>query len=150
MDSARVLEWWTEDGVRGIVGARRRFTKGETSVRRPTAFQSKVYATVRMIPRGCVASYGDVAGLVGHPRSARAVGGVLAHSPEGLDLPWWRVVNGQGAVSTPRIHHTAQIQRALLEDEGVAFSEGGRLDWERFGWDPDPRTVEETLEALRP
>lgn len=117
-------------------------------MRRPTTFQSRVYATVRMIPSGFVLSYGEVAALIGHPRSARAVGGALAHTPEGLELPWWRVVSGLGVVSTPKIHHTAHVQRALLEDEGIAFSPSGRLDWDRFGWVPDPQAVATALETL--
>jgi len=92
---------------------------------------------VAEIPRGRVLSYGAVAALLGRPRSARAVGGALSLTPDGLDLPWWRVISGSGRISTSPIHHTAQVQRALLEDEGVEFSDSGRIDQERFEWDPE-------------
>lgn len=117
-------------------------------MRRPTTFQSRVYATVRLIPPGFVVSYGEVAALVGRPRSARAVGGALARTPESLELPWWRVVSSRGMISTPKIHHTAHVQRALLEDEGIAFSPRGHLDWDRFGWIADTQAVARALETL--
>ena len=102
-----------------------------------TPFQRQVYALVAEIPRGRVLSYGAVATLLGRPRSARAVGGALSRTPDDLDLPWWRVISGTGRISTPPIHHTAQVQLALLKDEGVEFDASGRIDWERFEWDPD-------------
>ena len=102
-----------------------------------TPFQRQVYALVAEIPRGRVLSYGAVASLLGRPRSARAVGGALSLTPDDLDLPWWRVISGSGRITTPPIHHTAQIQRALLEDEGVEFTDSGRIDRERFEWDPE-------------
>jgi len=65
--------------------------------------------------------------------------------PDNLDIPWWRVVNGSGKISTSPIHHTAQIQRALLEDEGVRFSGVGRIDWDLFGWTAGGRDLEPEL-----
>ncbi|GMR12617.1 MAG: hypothetical protein BMS9Abin29_0807 [Gemmatimonadota bacterium] len=100
-----------------------------------TSFQRQVYALVAQVPRGRVLSYGAVAALLGRPRSARAVGGALSLTPDDLELPWWRVISSSGRISTSPIHHTAQVQRALLEDEGVEFDEGGRIDFERFEWD---------------
>jgi len=100
-----------------------------------TPFQRQVYALVAEIPSGRVASYGAVAALIGKPRSARAVGGAMSRTPDDLDLPWWRVVSGSGRISTSPIHHTAQVQRALLEDEGVEFDRGGRIDFEQFEWE---------------
>ncbi len=102
-----------------------------------TPFQRQVYALVAEIPRGRVLSYGAVASLLGRPRSARAVGGALSLTPDDQDLPWWRVISSTGRISTPPMHHTAQIQRALLESEGVEFTDSGRIDRERFEWDPE-------------
>ncbi|RMH17404.1 MAG: MGMT family protein [Gemmatimonadetes bacterium] len=93
---------------------------------------------MRTIPAGQVASYGDVAAALGRPRAARAVGGALARLPDDSDVPWWRVINGRGVVSTPDLHHHARIQRALLEHDGIRFGPDGRIDWERFGWEPEP------------
>ena len=101
-----------------------------------TAFSEQVYACVRRIPAGRIINYGGVAALVGKPRAARGVGYALGHLPYGTDVPWWRVVNRRGAISTSRIHGVAQRQRALLEAEGVEFDEAGEASWERFGWDP--------------
>ena len=51
-------------------------------------------------------------------------------------MPWWRVINRSGAISTSSLTGTAQIQRALLEQEGVEFDDEGKASWELFGWDP--------------
>lgn len=100
--------------------------------------QRKIYAVIRRIPRGRVATYGQVAALAGLPRRARLVGQSLRSVPEGVEVPWQRVINSQGKVS-PRggLGWEEGYQRHLLEEEGVVFSKGGRIDLDRFGWDPD-------------
>ncbi|MBW8874298.1 MAG: DNA alkylation repair protein [Acidobacteria bacterium] len=97
-----------------------------------------IYAVIRRIPRGKVATYGQIAALAGLPRRARLVGTALRETPEGLDLPWQRVINAGGRVS-PRggLGVEEGYQRHLLEEEGVVFDSHGRVDLERFGWDPD-------------
>lgn len=114
----------------------------------PTApsFREQVFHLVRQIPCGRVSSYGDIAAMLGRPRSARGVGWALASlsddgTPEGRGgvaslVPWWRVVNHRGEVSSPSLHHVAQRQRALLEAEGIRPDESGRIDRERYGWWP--------------
>lgn len=101
-----------------------------------TAFSEQVYAWVARIPPGRIINYGGVAALVGQPRAARGVGYALSHLPPETDVPWWRVVNRRGAVSTSAFAGVAQRQRALLEQEGVVFNDKGEASWERFGWDP--------------
>ncbi len=101
-----------------------------------SAFSERVYACVRRIPRGRIVNYGSVAALVGRPRAARGVGYALSHLPPGTDVPWWRVVNRRGAISTSRASGLARRQRALLESEGIVFDDHGEASWERFGWDP--------------
>ena len=96
-----------------------------------------MYELVRRIPRGRVLSYGAVAALLGHPRSARGVGSALSHLPEDHDVPWWRVVNRNGEITSPRIHHIAALQRRLLEEEGVAFTDSGRIDMRVHAWNPE-------------
>ena len=113
-----------------------------------TPFTRSVYAVVAAIPSGRVTSYGAVAAIVGRPRTPRAVGGVLSGIPDELDLPWWRVISSSGRISTSSIHHTAQIQRALLEDEGVHFTKTGRIDWDRHEWDPNDADLEQVLGAV--
>lgn len=99
----------------------------------PTEFANAVYRLVTKCPRGKVVSYGGVAALLGKPRLARAVGAALRDLPDGSKVPWWRVVNSNGAISS-RPNHGPSIQRKLLEREGVRFSGAGRIDWEKYGW----------------
>ncbi len=114
--------------------------------------RAKIYAVIRRIPRGRVATYGQVAALAGLPRRARLVGHALRSAPEGIDVPWQRVINAQGSVS-PRggLGWEEGYQRHLLEEEGVVFSKGGRVDLERFGWDPDRPAAKKkrSVKALR-
>lgn len=100
-----------------------------------SALYDRFYAVVRAIPRGRVATYGQVARLAGLPRHARHVGYALQALPEASrGVPWQRVVNASGEVS-PRCHPDAvERQRVLLEREGVVFGPGGRIPLRRFGW----------------
>ncbi len=84
------------------------------------SFNERVYALVRRIPRGKVLTYGRVAALLGAPRSARAVGWALHGAP--ADVPWQRVINAKGCISTRCPEHPPQLQRALLMAEGVRFT----------------------------
>jgi methylated-DNA-protein-cysteine methyltransferase-like protein len=110
-----------------------------------TPFTRSVYAVVSAIPSGSVASYGMVATILGRPRAPHAVGGALSTLPEELDVPWWRVIDSSGRISIRSIHHTAQIQQALLENEGVRLAEGGRIDWEQYEWNPTEADLERVL-----
>ena len=91
----------------------------------------RIYQVIRQIPVGKVATYGQVAYLVGPPCTARRVGWVLAalctHIVEPR-VPWQRVVNAKGESSI------GKAQVVLLEEEGIYFNEQGRLDLEHFGW----------------
>ena len=98
----------------------------------------KIYAVIQAVPRGKVVTYGQVAALAGLPKRARLVGTALREAPEGLDLPWQRVINAGGRVSSRGgLGVEEGYQRHLLEEEGVVFNTHGRTDLERFGWDPD-------------
>lgn len=99
-------------------------------------FSARVQRLVRGIPPGKVIAYGGVAAMLGVPRAARGVGNVLASLPEGSDVPWWRVLSARGEIS---LHgYPGLLQRMMLEAEGVTFARGGRVDWQRFGWRPEP------------
>jgi len=95
----------------------------------------QIYAVVRRIPRGRVATYGQVAEVAGLPGQARQVGWALHALRSGTRVPWQRVVNARGALS-PRASGHEHEQRLLLEREGVRFEAGGRIDLERDRWRP--------------
>lgn len=95
-----------------------------------------IYLVVREIPVGRVATYGQIARLIGRPRHARQVGYALAATPDGLDIPWHRVINARGEISRRSKPGYDELQRMLLEDEGVAFDERGRICLPRFQWQP--------------
>jgi methylated-DNA-protein-cysteine methyltransferase-like protein len=110
------------------------------------SFFRQVYKLVRCIPAGEVATYGQIARLLGQPRAARTVGWALHSLPEGEDVPWQRVINARGMVSLGGGRDGAAIQRALLEGEGVVFDDEGRVDLEVYGWDGlDPMKIREIL-----
>lgn len=106
----------------------------------PATPAESIYAVIRRIPLGRVATYGQVAALAGLPGRARLVGRSLRESPDGLDVPWQRVINARGEVS-PRggLGMEEGLQRHLLEEEGVVFDERGRIDMDHYGWDPEAR-----------
>lgn len=95
--------------------------------------QRRIYTTVAQIPRGRVATYGEIAERAGLPRRARLVGHALSHLPAAHRVPWHRVINAQGRISLPAGSATAREQRQRLLAEGVRFS-GGRVDLKRYGW----------------
>lgn len=99
----------------------------------------EIYAVVSRIPRGHVATYGQIARLARIPGHARQVGYALANLGDQVKAPWHRVVNAKGMIS-PRADGSsmALVQRLLLEEEGVIFDERGRIPLSRFQWRPEP------------
>jgi len=97
----------------------------------------RIYAVVRRIPRGRVATYGQVALLAGLPRQPRLVGYAMHTLPNGTDLPWHRVINAEGRVSARSGEDAGRVrQRVLLEAEGLHFDAAGRISLARQGWKP--------------
>jgi methylated-DNA-protein-cysteine methyltransferase-like protein len=94
----------------------------------------RIYKVVGQIPAGKVATYGQIAQLAGLPRHARMVGYALHALPHGSELPWHRVVNAKGEVSLRSTPQYEDIQRQLLEREGLAFNDKGRLSLSRCRW----------------
>ncbi len=95
--------------------------------------QERIWQVVHQIPRGKVASYGQIAKLAELPGYARYVGYVMKNLPAGTKLPWYRVVNSQGRISFPRDSSSYQRQKSLLEKEGVVFV-NGKFSMKEFGW----------------
>ncbi len=97
----------------------------------------QIYAAVRRIPCGRVATYGDIARLAGLPGQARLVGYALHALPAHSSVPWHRVLNAQGTISLGRTEPGGGLaQRFLLEREGVIFDANGRISLQRFRWRP--------------
>ena len=95
---------------------------------------SLIYQTVRRIPYGRVATYGQVARLAGLPRQARLVGYALHSVTPDQKVPWHRVINARGEISALPDPDSRLNQRYLLESEGVVFDERDRVDLQQFGW----------------
>lgn len=98
----------------------------------------RIWRVVRRIPRGRVATYGQVAALAGIPRGARQVGYALHALPDMSPVPWHRVLNVRGSISL-RSGGAPITQLLRLEREGVRFDSGGRTDLSRFQWRPRAR-----------
>jgi len=94
---------------------------------------ARIYAVVRKIPRGRVATYGQIAALAGLKGHARQVGYALHALKPFTGVPWQRVINAQGRISL-RLTTGGLSQRMLLENEGVVFDAGGRVSLRKFGW----------------
>ncbi len=98
-------------------------------------FFKQVYQVVAQIPSGKVATYGQIAALIGEPRNARVVGWAIHDTPKELNLPCHRIVNKMGDLSPGHIFGPDE-QRILLENEGVTFKENGRIDLKKHLWEP--------------
>lgn len=98
-------------------------------------FKEDVLEIVRMVPKGKVVSYGQVALMVGIPRAAIQVGWVLHEF--GDKVPWWRVVNKVGRISTKCMEHNANMQKKLLEKDGVKVSKDQIVNMNIYRLIPD-------------
>ncbi len=98
-------------------------------------FTINVKNQILLIPTGKVATYGQIAAQAGNPRAARQVARILHSCSRKDSLPWHRVVNQHGRISL-RQSQGYEVQQALLEREGVVFTENSRIDLTRFLWRP--------------
>ena len=109
----------------------------ETKKSKDTSFFARVYEVVKKIPFGKVATYGQIARMCGSPRSSRAVGYALHVNPYPCIVPCHRVVNREGRLAPAFAFGGADVQRELLEREGVAVTKEGSLyfvDMEKYRW----------------
>ncbi len=97
-----------------------------------STFFDKIYTCVKAIPKGMVASYGTIAALAGNPRAARVVGWALHVNPDPDAIPCYRVVTKDGRVSVAFAFGGENVQRAMLQADGVAFDKAGRVKPEFF------------------
>jgi methylated-DNA-protein-cysteine methyltransferase-like protein len=102
------------------------------------SFTRRACAVIKRIPRGRVATYGQLALLAGNPHGARQIVRVLNSSSEKHNLPWHRVINREGKISLPR-GRGYELQKAKLEDEGIAFDSNDMIDLSKYLWKPRKR-----------
>ena len=96
------------------------------------SFPKRIYHLVSQIPEGCVATYGQLAAMAGSPRASRIVGAAMYRAPEGL--PCHRVIYGDGRLCCDQAFGEKEIQRQMLEEEGITFLSDGRVDLKRHLW----------------
>jgi methylated-DNA-protein-cysteine methyltransferase related protein len=96
----------------------------------------RVWQVIALIPKGRVATYGQVAELAGLQGGARRVGNLLSHLPSGSKIPWHRVINASGGISLPEDSGGFSRQQRLLKKEGIAFNASGRVSLPRYRWQP--------------
>jgi methylated-DNA-protein-cysteine methyltransferase-like protein len=106
-------------------------------------FKDRILHIVRSVPKGKVVSYGQVAAYAGLPRAAREVGWILNGLSEAETVPWWRVVNNKGFISI-RGNQTAdkELQKKLLEADGIEVRDDFVLDIERYRFKPKQNELE--------
>jgi methylated-DNA-protein-cysteine methyltransferase-like protein len=106
-----------------------------------TEFSTQVIQLVRAIPKGKVATYGQIAQLAGKPQGSRGVAWLLSSSSNAHKLPWHRVLNSKGKISFPPGSASHKKQKRLLQGEGVVFS-ADQIDLRKFGWKRKPRLIQ--------
>lgn len=100
-----------------------------------TSFTSRAKELIKKIPEGKVATYGLIAALAGSPRAARQVVRILHSSSRKENLPWHRVVNSKGQISL-KPFSGYEVQKQLLEKEGVSFGPDDTIDFDAYLWRP--------------
>jgi methylated-DNA-protein-cysteine methyltransferase-like protein len=113
-----------------------------------TPFTREVKKVLRSVPRGRVATYGQIAALAGRERAARGVAWILHSSADAAGLPWHRVIGGGGTISLPRGRGFEEQKRRLLA-EGVAVGRGGRVELKRYQWEPSGAAAGRSRAAKR-
>lgn len=98
-----------------------------------TEFTSRLLKVISNIPYGKVTTYGRVAELAGKPRAARQVSWVLRVYSDKYNLPWHRIINSKGTISLGR-GRGFELQRSLLEEEGISVMEDGSVDLKKYLW----------------
>lgn len=111
-----------------------------------STLMARVFALVETCPAGRVTTYGWLAKAVGYPRGARLIGWIMNESRPGV--PAQRVINSKGELSGSWAFGSPDRMRSLLEAEGVTFTDAGKVDLKRYGWDPSRDLSEEERERI--
>ncbi len=99
-------------------------------------FNKRIYEIAKMIPRGRVATYGQLAFMAGNPQGARMAGMAMKKVPGNMNIPCHRVVNADGDTAPDYVFESKNHQRAMLETEGIIFKSNGKIDMKRYKWNP--------------
>lgn len=107
-------------------------------------FKDRVVKIIRLVPRGKVVSYGQVALYVGVPRAARQVGWIMRSLETKVDMPWWRVVNNAGRITIKgNFYNDPPLQKKLLEAEGIPIAEDYTFDIKKYRFHPSSELLKE-------
>ncbi|NHC37136.1 MGMT family protein [Scytonema millei] len=108
-----------------------------------------IYNIVRQIPRGKVATYGQIADLANLYGKARLVGYALYRVDKNSDIPWQRVINAKGEISYSPLRHGADhMQKSLLEQEGIKFNSDGKVNLREYLWHPATEIIQDTTDSI--
>lgn len=105
-------------------------------------FKEKVYNAVKTIPQGKVASYGQIALMIGIPRAARQVGWILAKVTEEQQIPWWRIINNKGYISIKNNEYSAIEQKKRLEKENIKVTPDYQIDMKIYRYTIQQQDIE--------
>ncbi len=105
----------------------------ENYTNKNNSFSKRVKKVIKQIPSGKVATYGQIAFLAGNPRGARQVSWILHSCSKKDNLPWHRIINSKGRISLP-VNQGYNIQKVLLEKEGIDFDEDGSINLDLYLW----------------
>lgn len=123
----------------------------KTRPRDEPSFRDRAYALVLRIPRGRLMTYGLVARVLGEGYDARAIGNIMYATPKDeRAIPWHRVVNAQGGLSTAGLTTPPDLQQRLLEAEGIVFSDKGKCKLETYLWTPPEYDAESQAQSDAP
>lgn len=110
-----------------------------------TSFADQVIRIIKQIPKGKVATYGQIAALAGKPHGSRGVAWILNSSSKAYKLPWQRVINSKGKISFPKSSKEFRTQKNLLLKEKIEFSDDDSISLKTFGWKKKPKVVKKSL-----
>jgi methylated-DNA-protein-cysteine methyltransferase-like protein len=97
------------------------------------SLSERIKIIIKNIPKGKVATYGQIAAMAGNPRAARQVGWILHSSSQKEKMPWHRVINSEGKISLPK-YSGYQLQRRMLENEGIEFNKNELINLTKYRW----------------
>ena len=99
-------------------------------------FNKRIYGFVKLIPKGKVATYGQLAAMAGNPRLARMAGTAMKNAPVDQNIPCHRVVNQNGGLAPSHVFNSREHQRSMLETEGIVFKQNGKINMKVCQWKP--------------